>query len=36
MPLTEAMRFERCLDEVLKHEGGYVDHKATLFTTCSS
>lgn len=26
MPLTEAMRFERCLDEVLKHEGGYSDH----------
>lgn len=28
MAITEAMRFERCLDEVLKHEGGYVDHKA--------
>lgn len=26
MPLTETARFERCLDEVLKHEGGYVDH----------
>lgn len=26
MALTEAMRFERSLDEVLKHEGGYVDN----------
>lgn len=26
MPLSETLRFERCLDEVLKHEGGYVDH----------
>lgn len=26
MALTESARFERCLDEVLKHEGGYVDH----------
>jgi len=26
MPISETLRFERCLDEVLKHEGGYVDH----------
>lgn len=26
MPISETARFERCLDEVLKHEGGYVDH----------
>lgn len=26
MALSETLRFERCLDEVLKHEGGYVDH----------
>lgn len=26
MPVSETLRFERCLDEVLKHEGGYVDH----------
>lgn len=26
MPVTETARFERCLDEVLRHEGGYVDH----------
>lgn len=28
MPISETARFERCLDEVLRHEGGYVDHKA--------
>lgn len=28
MAVSETLRFERCLDEVLKHEGGYVDHKA--------
>jgi len=27
MALSETLRFERCLDEVLRHEGGYVDHK---------
>ena len=26
MAISETARFERCLDEVLKHEGGYVDH----------
>lgn len=26
MPISETARFERCLDEVLRHEGGYVDH----------
>lgn len=26
MPVSETLRFERCLDEVLKHEGGYSDH----------
>lgn len=26
MAITEALRFERCLDAVLVHEGGYVDN----------
>lgn len=26
MPVSETARFERCLQEVLRHEGGYVDH----------
>lgn len=26
MAISETARFSRCLDEVLKHEGGFVDH----------
>lgn len=26
MPLTERQRFDRCLREILRHEGGYSDH----------
>lgn len=26
MPLSETARFERCLTEILHHEGGFVDH----------
>lgn len=28
MGLTHQQRFDRCLTEVLRHEGGYVDHPA--------